>query len=178
MSAEDCLFLNGSYGVGKSATLDHLADLYAEHGLPFALFDVDWFHRSWPTAVDDPRNLRTEARNIAAVWRTYRETGPRTPIVAGVLESASDIERHEATFERPVRVVLLTASRPVVEQRLRGRYDVSRTAALDWHLADLDRVTSAIADVPAELVIDTDERSPREVARVVFEHVARDLGVA
>ena len=55
------IFLNGSYGVGKSSTLDHLGDLLAEHGQAFSLMDVDWFHRSWPTAKDDPDNVMAEA---------------------------------------------------------------------------------------------------------------------
>ncbi|MGO1339231.1 MAG: hypothetical protein ACTML1_06545, partial [Cellulosimicrobium funkei] len=68
-SREFGIFLNGSYGVGKSSTLDHLADLFAEAELPFSLFDVDWFHRSWPPAPTDPQNVLTEADNIRAVWR-------------------------------------------------------------------------------------------------------------
>lgn len=83
-------FLNGPYGVGKSTVLDHLADRFAGHGVPFSLFDVDWFHRSWPPAEDDPDNVLTEARNIAAVWANYRRTGPHVPLVAGVVTSERD----------------------------------------------------------------------------------------
>ncbi|MGO2360990.1 MAG: hypothetical protein ACTH6N_07640 [Brachybacterium tyrofermentans] len=54
-SREFGIFLNGSYGVGKSSTLEHLADLFAEANLPFSLFDVDWFHRSWPPAPRTPK---------------------------------------------------------------------------------------------------------------------------
>lgn len=47
MSDGNCvIFLNGSYGVGKSATLDRVGDLLAESNRPFSLMDVDWFHRS------------------------------------------------------------------------------------------------------------------------------------
>lgn len=49
------IFLNGSYGVGKSSAIDHVGDLLAEYGKAFSLMDVDWFHRSWPPADDDPR---------------------------------------------------------------------------------------------------------------------------
>jgi len=61
------IFLNGGYGVGKSATLEHVGDLLASAGRPFSLMDVDWFHRSWPPA--DPDNALIEAHNIAAVWK-------------------------------------------------------------------------------------------------------------
>ena len=58
------LLLNGAYGVGKSAVLEHLGDLLAEAGRPFSLIDVDWFHRSWPPASWDPENVVVEARAI------------------------------------------------------------------------------------------------------------------
>jgi len=35
------LLLNGTYGVGKSAVLEHLGDLLAEAGRKFSLMDVD-----------------------------------------------------------------------------------------------------------------------------------------
>jgi hypothetical protein len=44
------IFINGSYGVGKSSTLEHIGDLLADAGQPFSLMDVDWYHRSWPPA--------------------------------------------------------------------------------------------------------------------------------
>jgi hypothetical protein len=36
--------------------------------------DVDWFHRAWPPAEDDPENVLTEADNMAAVWKLERDT--------------------------------------------------------------------------------------------------------
>ncbi|HIW29860.1 MAG TPA: hypothetical protein H9987_07580 [Candidatus Luteococcus avicola] len=69
---EYVIFLNGTFGVGKSSVLDHIGDLMVVQARPFALFDVDWFHRSWPVAVDDPANVLVEAANMSAVWRNYR----------------------------------------------------------------------------------------------------------
>lgn len=37
--ATGAIFLNGSYGVGKSSTLDHIADLLADAGQPFSLME-------------------------------------------------------------------------------------------------------------------------------------------
>ena len=102
------IFVNGSYGVGTSSVLDHVADQLASSGQAFSLFDVAWFHRPWPTAPDDPMNRIIEARNIAAVWRTTRAPS-RQPVIAGVIETAADRQRYADAFGLPVRSVLLTA---------------------------------------------------------------------
>ncbi|GAA1428971.1 hypothetical protein GCM10009616_10010 [Microlunatus lacustris] len=172
MTTPTCvIFLNGSYGVGKSSALDHMGDVLAEQGRPFSLLDVDWFHRSWPPAEDDPENVRTEADNLAAVWGNYRRTGPRQPVVAGVLTSALDRRRYEQAFGLPVRAVRLVASAAVAEARLRGRYTEHQDRALDWHLrrhVDLG-ARLALADLD-ELLVDTDRRAPRAVAELVVQH--------
>lgn len=165
------IFLNGSYGVGKSSALDHVGDLLAEHGSAFSLMDVDWFHRSWPPAEDDPENVRTGAANMAAVWENYRGTGPRQPVVAGVIASERDRQRYEKVFALPVRSARLLAGKAVTEARLRRRYDKHQYRALDWHLqrhADLSEQL-ALEDLD-ELVIDTDERAPRSVAEAIVDH--------
>ena len=166
------IFLNGSYGVGKSAALDHVGDLLADQGRPFALMDVDWFHRSWPPAEDDPDNVRTEADALAAVWQHYRRVGPRQPVVAGVLASTADRERYERVFGLPVRSVRLVAGAAVTEARLRGRYPAQRERALAWHLqrhAELaERLARADLD---ELVLPTDGLTPWAVATAVLADV-------
>ena len=173
------IFLNGSYGVGKSAALDHLGDRFAAEGRPFSLFDVDWFHRSWPPAEDDPRNVLAEAQNMRAVWATYERVGPRTPLIAGVIASREDRERYQDVFGRRLRVVLLSASPAVAEQRLRGRYDEARAAARDWHLARHERLAEELASVAGnELVLATDELTPAQVAAAVWAQVAADLPAA
>ncbi|PSL37855.1 hypothetical protein CLV49_1462 [Labedella gwakjiensis] len=169
------IFLNGSYGVGKSAVLDHLGDRFAAAGRPFSLFDVDWFHRSWPRAQGDPRNVLTEAENMRAVWANYERVGPRTPIVAGVIASEEDRARYETVFGRRLRIVLLTASPAVSEARLRGRYDEGRQAALDWHLARHEQLASELVSGRwNELILDTDHLAPADVAEVVFHRL--DVG--
>lgn len=177
MSAADVgVFLNGSYGVGKSSVLDHLGDTFAAAGMPFSLFDVDWFHRSWPAAKDHPRNVLTEAQNMRAAWENYERVGPRTPIVAGVIASDEDRERYERVFGRRLRIVHLVASPPVAEQRLRGRYTPERAAALDWHLARHEQLAAQLATGTwNEATVETDDRSPAEVASIVFELVAPGL---
>ncbi|SBN61920.1 hypothetical protein GA0004736_0817 [Curtobacterium sp. 9128] len=165
------IFLNGSYGVGKTATLDHVGDLLAAAGRPFALMDVDWFHRSWPVADHDPDNTVIEAQNIAAVWASYRAAGPRQLVLSGVIASRTDLHRYEDAVGMPVRAIRLVAEPPTVETRLRRRYDADQDHALSWHLeryAELQE-RQARADLD-EVVLATDCTTPAEVARAVVAH--------
>jgi thymidylate kinase len=178
-AAEYGIFLNGSYGVGKSSVLDHLGDRFAAEGRAFSLLDVDWFHRSWPPAADDPRNVLTEAENMSAVWANYARTGARTPLVAGVIASDADRQRYEAVFGRRLRVVLLTASPAVAERRLRGRYDADRASTLDWHLARHEELAACLAAGQwNDVTVPTDDLRPAEVAAIIVARVAADLSGA
>jgi hypothetical protein len=162
------VLIDGTYGVGKSAVLEHLGDLLAEEGTPFALMDVDWFHRSWPTAPWDPQNVVIEARAMAAVWAEYLTAGPRQLVISGVVAERADLDRYRDALGIDVRCVRLTASDAVVEARLRSRYDAHRTAALDWHLTRFRELAGRQARAGlAEAVIATDGLSPRDVARAV-----------
>lgn len=167
------IFLSGSYGVGKSSTLDHLGDLFARDALPFSLLDVDWFHRSWPLAPRDPDNTVIEAQNLAAVWQNYLLAGPRTPIIAGVIRTPSDLDRYQTVFARELKVVHLVASPDVATERLRRRYDPARCEALSWHLA---RHVALAADLRRfaghALTVHTDNLTPVQVAQEIFDSFA------
>lgn len=156
--------------MGKSSVLDHLGDLMADHGTPFSLFDVDWFHRSWPPAAGDVDNVTVEVANLEAVWSNYRKVGLRVPIVAGVLRTIEDRNRYARAFDLPVWSVRLRAAVPVTEQRLRGRYDEARDAALQWHLDRHREVAEELEVMDLDdLVIDTDHVHPRQVARSIAQ---------
>ena len=113
---------------------------------------------------------------MRAVWRNYRQIGPRTPIVAGVVTQAEDLERYEHCFEMPLRIVHLTSSSEVAEHRLRGRYTPSQHRALTWHLDDHQRLARELHQFSAyDLVLDTDRCTPAEVAALVFEKFVPQL---
>ncbi|GAA3082055.1 hypothetical protein JOF29_004637 [Kribbella aluminosa] len=163
------IFLNGGYGVGKSAALEHVGDLLARAGRPFSLMDVDWFHRSWPPA--EQGNALVEAHNIAAVWKAYRSVGPRQLVMCGVISTEAARDRYAAAVECPVRTVRLTADPGIVRKRLRGRYGASQAAALEWHLERCDEIAARLdAAALDEAVIDTSTLGPLEVAERVLRH--------
>lgn len=170
-STDFVIFLNGSYGVGKTSTLDHVGDLLAEGLLPFSLMDADWFHRSWPPGDHDPTNVIIEAANMAVVWRNYRSTGPRQLVVSGVIASPQDRARYEAAFELRVRPVRLVAEEREIESRLRRRYTPEQGSSLEWHLDRYRDLNSRLAQANLdEAIIETSRRGPRDVATSVLEH--------
>lgn len=172
--ANSVIFLNGTYGVGKSATLDHVGDLLAAAKQPFSLMDVDWFHRSWPPAANDPENVLTEAENMSAVWANYRKCGPRQLVVCGVIASRDDHHRFEKTFRMRVRSVRLEASPQVIEARLHSRYTTEQGRSLQWHLERHAALARQFEDADLdEVCIPTDEAAPRAVAEQVLQHFER-----
>lgn len=169
--ADYAIFLNGSYGVGKSSALDRIGDMLAVARRPFVLMDVDWFHRSWPPAVDDPNNVLIEAANMKAVCANYQRAATRQVVVAGVIADSSDRQRYQDCLGLDVRSVRLEASAEMTASRLRSRYSHDRAAALAWHLERsgelAGRLRAAHLD---ECVIETDHLTPRAVAVRVLKY--------
>lgn len=172
MSATNwAIFLNGSYGVGKSSTLDHIGDLMFASGQPFTLMDVDWFHRSWPPADHDHGNKIIEAQNMAAAWVNFQTAGPRQLIISGVIATAEDLQRYSTALGVAIRPVRLVATDQTTERRLRGRYSASQTAAHQWHIDRYQQLNRQLAEADLdELVIQTDALAPDTVARAVLIH--------
>lgn len=165
------IFLNGSYGVGKSSTLNHVADLLADSGQPFSLLDQDWFIRSWPPASPETGNKSIQLANMAAVWQNYRSVGPRQLVICGVLVDQDDLNRYSSAPGLQVRPVRLVASAAVAQKRLRKRYGSSEGWKVDWHVECRAAVEQRIAAADLdELIIDTDELTPRAVAERIVRH--------
>jgi hypothetical protein len=165
------IFLNGSYGVGKSSTLNHVADLLAQSDQPFSLLDQDWFLRSWPPASPETGNKLVQLANMAAVWTNYRNVGPRRLVIGGVLTDREDLDRYSSALGLDVRPVRLAASTAVAEQRLRMRYGPLEAHKLQWHLEHHEKTAQRVAAADLdELVIDTDLQTPLTVAQRVLEH--------
>ncbi|MDM7889998.1 hypothetical protein QUG98_16215 [Curtobacterium sp. RHCJP20] len=171
MEASYGIFINGSYGVGKTTVLDHVGNLLAAEGRAFSLIDIDWFHRSSPVAAFDPRNQIIEARNIAAVWANYQTAGPRQLVMSGVIAEVADKRRYSEAVALPLRSVRLTAQPPTIEERLRARYDASRQVELRWHLDRWKQLSERLTEAnPDEVAIATDGLSSSSVASLIARH--------
>ena len=168
------IFINGAFGAGKSTVLDLIGDRLAQAQLPFSLMDVDWFHRSSPTASDDPDNVLTEARNIAAVWSNYLEAGPRIAVLSGVITSADARRRYEVALGRRLHVVCLSVSKRIAFERLERRYGGRQPEALAWHRNHWALTASAIErSSENDFIIEADDHSSSQVADMILDYSNR-----
>lgn len=160
----DCTvwWLYGPPCVGKSATA---WELYANPlvGHPRAYFDVDQVGMCYPERDSDPGRYRLKVRAAAVLVRRFAQAGARRVIVSGVLDEDSLHEVAEQVHGLPVTFVRLRAEPAELRRRLRTRYgpdDVARALmqAQDWDRRDMGHV-----------VIDTDGRTPRDVAAHIRE---------
>ncbi|WP_085370525.1 hypothetical protein [Leifsonia sp. NCR5] len=166
---DHALFLNGTVGVGKTATADAISRILIQRGIPHAIIDLDALRAAWPAPEGDPFNNALELANLRAVAANHRAAGARILVLAGVIEDPDAVPLYrDAVGGLPFTVVRLTVGPAVGEARLRARHGDDHDA-LAWHLhrhGELDAVLDA-ARIPGP-VVDTTGRSPSEVAEAVL----------
>lgn len=166
---DHALFLNGTVGVGKTATADAVSSILIERGTPHAIIDLDALRAAWPAPAGDPFNNALELVNLRAVAANHRAAGARILVLAGVIEDPDAVPLYrDAIGGLPLTVARLTVDPSVGETRLRARHGDDHDT-LAWHLhrhGELDAVLDA-ARIPGP-VVDTTGRSPREVAEAVL----------
>lgn len=147
------LLLTGTVGVGKTTTADAVGDRLRAAGVAHALVDLDELRRCWPAPADDPFHTALSLTNLAALSRAYRDAGAERLVLAGVVETRADRQRHADAVGVALQVVRLVAPADVVAPRLRARH-VDDPEGLAWHLhrrGELDAVLDA-ADVADAVV--------------------------
>lgn len=166
---ETALVISGPPGVGKTTVGWRVFDRCTEAGDNPALIDLDMMGAAWPAPDDDPYQSRLKARNLAAVWKNYRNVGSRRLIMAGVVESQTDQNMLAAAVGLPVIVCNLLASPAALESRIRGR-------GRD-HGSDLEKLIARAAGLSGQLIragisgfaVETDDRSIDEIADEVLQ---------
>ncbi|MDT0343560.1 AAA family ATPase [Streptomyces litchfieldiae] len=178
------LWLCGATGVGTSTVgFDlYLRTLRAGHAA--AYLDLDQLGFLGPAPADDPGNHRVRARNLAAVWETYRAAGARRLVLVGPAgEGAFAAGYADALAGAGVTLCRLHAGREELTRRILGRARGGSWAQpgdplrgrSDEHL--LGVAEGAVAQAAAldragvgDLRVDTDGR---DAARVADEIAAR-----
>ena len=109
------LLINGTVGAGKISVAEMVGDLLTEAGVPNAVIDLDWLRRSWPSPEGDRFNVAVALRNLRSVARNYRDAGAVRIVLAGVIETRVDRDRHEDALGIPLAVCRLCVDLPPPE---------------------------------------------------------------
>lgn len=158
------LVISGPPGVGKTTVAWEVFSRAAERDEAPAMVDLDLLGAAWPAPEDDPFQHRLKARNLAAVWANFRETGSRCLVVAAVIETSAELEMLGSAVDSDVFLCRLTASDDTLADRIRARGrefgdDLSKLVERSSVLSEL----LSRHDV-ADVAITTDGRPVGEVA--------------
>jgi adenylylsulfate kinase-like enzyme len=94
------LVLCGATGVGKSTAGFEIYRRTLRAGSAAAYVDLDQIGFCRPVPVGDTGGHRVKARNLAAMWRTYRAAGAQCLIAAGPVESEAAAKAYADALPR------------------------------------------------------------------------------
>jgi adenylylsulfate kinase len=128
------LVITGSMGSGKTTMMGEVSDLLAMRGVVHAAIDIDAFGNAHDPAGS--MDLAAMAyRNVAAAVRNYAAEGVTTLVMAGAIETRSELEQlRGAVGATDLVVCRLIAPVAIMQQRVRGREPGS------WQQKYVDRV--------------------------------------
>ena len=165
--------ITGPVGVGKTTTAIALSDLMTDLGLSHTLIDMDALTATWPRSADDRFNERLGFRNLADVVRNGREAGSARLIVAAVIESREGRERYrDAIANAEVTVIRLVAPIGHIRERIMLRNSIAgwSEAGVPWEIErGAELVAIMDANDVADVMIDTTDRSPDDIAQEIAE---------
>jgi adenylylsulfate kinase-like enzyme len=118
------LLLCGATGAGKSTAGFEVYVRTVRAGLTAAYVDLDQIGFCWPAPSADCGNHRVKARNLAAMWRTFRAAGAQCLIATGPVEDGSVLQPYaDALALATITLCRLHAGRAELTRRimLRGQ---------------------------------------------------------
>ena len=92
--------LCGPAGVGKSAVGFEVYQRRLRAGSAAAYIDLDQIGFVHPAPAGDPGNHRVKARNLAAVWQTYRAAGAQCLVAVGPVGNDAVARAYAAALPR------------------------------------------------------------------------------
>ncbi len=169
-------FISGVSGVGKTSTLNYLKKF-----LPIESFDVRDFDERGVPDGGGPKWHSAETANWLDTSALNVREGKST-IVCGFSEP--DIVRavHKENHP-PAELILLHASTDILKKRLRGRYPTTESekeierssgASLEKFVENCASYAPKLRDIFKKekcLIIDTDDKSPEEVAHEISSSI-------
>jgi hypothetical protein len=157
------LWLCGPMGVGKSSVGWEMFTQLRASGLKSGYADADQLGLCYPVPDDDPVNHRVKSLNVGAVYRNFRAAGARCFILSGSVGSAEEVSMYtEQIPDAALTICMLNADSSVIRRRFLQR---------GWNPGLVHEAVREVADLKdatfADLRVDTDERSVKEVAEIV-----------
>lgn len=162
MGKQKLIIICGSPCVGKSAAADMLFQMYDNS----AYLDGDWCWCVNPFSVDDPR-LREGDKAMSAVLSNYLRLGFDYVVFGTVVAMYENIRTRilEDITEEGYQVIgfTLTCSEETLRQRHKKRGDENE-CSMEW---------LRLPYYPGDNVINTDGKSPRQVAEEMKDIIDR-----
>jgi chloramphenicol 3-O-phosphotransferase len=176
------LWLCGATGVGKSSVGFEVYLRAMRAGHTAAYVDLDQIGFRGPAPADDPGGRRLKARNLAAIWHTYRAAGAECLIVVGPVENETALTAYADVLPAAtVTLCRLHAGRDQLTRRimLRGQGGgwsqpgdplEGRSTEHLLQIADRAAVDAAALERAAigDLCVDTDASAVEEAAAEVI----------
>jgi dephospho-CoA kinase len=162
------VIVTGAPGSGKSVTLQALSDLLTDLAVEHGAIESEQLAWGYPWLP-----FGDMVGQLQAVLAAQARIGRRLFLVAATPETDEQLDALvEAVGGESVLVVALRASSDVVAERLLRREPAewSGLARLTEHARYLTETTPHLRRV--DTVIDTQDRSPSDVARLIYEAMA------
>ncbi len=149
--------------MGKTSVAYELSWVAEQRGITHAYLDLDVLSVTFPPYPSIGR------RNLAAIWRNFREAGVRRLVLSQVLSSREDLDQfRSAVPEAEFTVFRLRAALSTLLARLKTR---ELGAPGEANLRELterlykEMESSAVEDY----LVETDDRSPHEIAEEILD---------
>jgi hypothetical protein len=161
------LVITGPVGVGKSTVSLAVSDVLSDLGRPHGVVELDCLRHCYPSPAGDRFHMALGLRNLAAVAANYRAVGAQRLILVDIVETRGQIEDYRSAVPgAEVSVVGLRGRLATIRSRLAGR---ESGANLAWHQARAAELIGQWEASPVEdFLVETDDRTPLEVAREVL----------
>jgi hypothetical protein len=174
------LWLYGADATGKSTTGWEVYRRLTDHGVAAAYVDTDYLGFCTPQFSDPARLVEL---NLAATWPNFAAAGAKCLVVSGILVGAEQRTRYELAVPGGRMTLCRLHARPDTIRSRIVRRAQAEAASSGAELSDAvlqalhaygDRsvvfARKLQDDDLADLVLDTDQATPADLARAVLQH--------
>ena len=167
------IFISGPVGVGKTSVAQELSGLLVTRSIAHTFVDLDALTYTYPRPSYDPFGQDLALKNLQAVWANAQDYAPRFLLIARVIETeAGAFKIAETVKAGRCTIVQLSARDETLLERVRQR---EIGAGRAWHEARALKLSRSLSETDfADHVLNTDERSPVDIAKELLQRLALD----